>query len=156
MGFVIVLLDAPFGGYDGLPDPLGWGLALAGLIALRGHLRGTDTLLGVAVLAGLVSLVTYLPAVGAHLDPALGWLLSLPQLAFSILTCSTLAPHGEELSGRFRALRWVFVALAVAPVVVLGGGVEVLTTPTAVAAVLADVYFVYLLFRVSRREFAVP
>lgn len=156
MGFVIVLVDASFFGYDGLPDPVGWGLAIAGLLTLRGHLRGAETMLGVAVLCGLVSLATYPPAVGQHLSPSLGWLLSLPQLAFGILTCSVLAPHSEELRGRFLVLRWVFVALAAAPVVVLGGGVAALTTPTAVAAVLADVYFVYLLFRVSKRDFAVP
>lgn len=157
MGFVIVLVDASFFGYDGLPDPVGWGLVIAGLLTLRGmHLRGADTVLGVAVLCGLVSLATYPPAVGQHLSPSLGWLLSLPQLAFSILTCSVLAPHAAELSGRFLVLRWVFVALVVAPVLVLGGGVAALTVPTAVAAVLADVYFVYLLFRVSKRDFAVP
>ncbi len=156
MGFVIVLLDAPFAGYDGLPDPVGWGLVIAGLLALRGHLRGAETLLGVAVLSGLVSVVTYPPAVAAHLDPSLGWLLSLPQLAFSLLTCSALAPHADELAGRFLALRWFFAALAVAPVLVFGGGVDALTTPTAVVAVGADVYFVYLLFRVSKRDFAVP
>jgi hypothetical protein len=156
MGFVIVLLDAPFGGYDGLPDPVGWGLVIAGLLSLRGLLRGADTLLGVAILSGLVSLVTYPPAVGEHLDPSLGWLLSLPQLAFSLLTCSALAPPNPDLERRFLFLRWVFVALAVAPVLVFGGGLDRLTTPTAVVAVLADLYFVYLVFRVSRRPFGVP
>ncbi len=155
MGLVIVLLDAPFGGYDGLPDPVGWAFVVVGLLALRRRLRGTGTLLAVAVLSGAVSVIAYPPQVGTHLDPSLGWLLSLPQLAFSILTCSVLADHAEELAGRFAALRWVFVALALAPVLVFGGGLVVLTTPTAVVAVLADVYFIYLLFRVSRRPFAV-
>lgn len=156
MGFVIVLLDAPFGGYDGLPDPVGWGLVIAGLLTLRQLLRGTDTLLGVAILAGLVSLATYPPAVGAHLDPSLGWLLSLPQLAFSVLACSALAAPNPDLERRFLLLRWVFVGLAVAPVLVFGGRLDRLTAPTAVVAVLADLYFVYLVFRVSRRPFGVP
>jgi hypothetical protein len=156
MGFVIVVLDAPFAGWDGVPDPLGWALAVAGLLALRGRLRGGDTLLGVAVLAGLVSLATYPPAVAAALDPSLGWLLSLPQLAFCILICGAVGPRAEDLAGRFGVLRWVFLALVVAPVLVFGGGLDALAVPTAVVAVLADVYFVYLLFRVSRRPFALP
>jgi hypothetical protein len=36
MGLVIVLVDAPFGGYDGVPDPLGWALVLAGLLGPNG------------------------------------------------------------------------------------------------------------------------
>jgi hypothetical protein len=149
MGFVLVLVDASFAGYDGLPDPVGWGLVIAGVLALRPQLRGAGTLLGLAVLAALVSLATYPPAVGQHLSPTLGWLLSLPQLAFCILACSELAAHSDELRGRFTALRWVFVVVALAPVVVLGGHVSALVVPTAVIAVLAGLYFVYLLFRVN-------
>ena len=157
MGFVIVLVDAFFlGGWDAVPDPVGWGLVLAGLLALRGRVAGTDTLLGTAVVCGIVSVVTYPPAVGAHLDPSMGWLLSLPQLAFVVLACSALAPYAEELASRLRTLRWVFVALAVAPVLVFGGHLQTLATPTAVVAVLADIYFVYLLFRLSKRPFATP
>lgn len=154
MGLVIVLVDAFFAGWDAVPDPVGWALVVAGLLALRGRVHGTDTLLGTAVLCGVVSLVTYPPAVGAHLTPSMGWLLSLPQLAFGVLTCSALAPYAEELAGRLRILRWVFVALAVAPVLVFGGHLVALATPTAVVAVLADLYFVYLLFRLSKRPFA--
>jgi hypothetical protein len=153
---VVVLVNAPFAGYDGLPDPVGWALVLVGLLALRGHLDGIGTLIGVAVLAGLVSVAVYPPAVHAHLGAELGWVLSLPQLAFCVLMCNALAPHDEGLRGRFVVLRWVFVALALAPVVVLGGHVARLAAPAAVAADLAGVYFVYLLFRVSKRDFAVP
>ena len=40
MGLVIVVLRAPFGGFDALADPVGWGLVVAGLLPLAGlHLR---------------------------------------------------------------------------------------------------------------------
>lgn len=156
MGFVIVLVDAPFAGWDGVPDPLGWALVVAGLLALRGRLPGTDTVLGVAVLCGLVALATYPPAVADQVGANLGWLLSLPQIAFCILLCNALYPLAEAQGGGFRVLRWVFVALAVAPVLVFGGGVDVLATPTGGLAVLADLYFTYLVFRVSKRPFALP
>ena len=38
MGLVIVFLAARFGGYDALPDPVGWGLVVAGLLPLRRRL----------------------------------------------------------------------------------------------------------------------
>ena len=156
MGFVIVLVYAPFAGWDGVPDPLGWALVIAGLVALRRRLRGADTLLVVTALAALVSVVTYPPGVTADIDPSLGWVLSLPQLAFCILMCGALAPDAEDLAGRFAALRWVYLALAVIPVLVYGGGLDALALPMTVVVRLAGIYFVYLLFRVSKRPFALP
>ena len=154
MGLVIVLVDAWFGGYDGVPDPLGWALVLAGLLPLRDVLRGR-ALVGTAVVCLLVSLATYPPQVAGRLDDAGGWALSLPQLAFAFLLCTALAEHLVEepgpLAGRFRMLRWPFVVLAVAPVLVLGGGVEVLRDPLAFLVVAVQVYLVYLLFAASGR-----
>ena len=48
-------------------------------------------------------------------------------------------------------LRWLFVGLAVAPVVVLGGGVDALRDPLAFTVVAVQVYLVYLLFAASGR-----
>lgn len=150
MGLVIVLVDALFGGYDAVPDPLGWAMVVAGLLPLRAHL---DNASGLATLAGVclvVSAVTYAPQVSGALDESGGWALSLPQLAFSFLLCTALAPVTDRLTGRFRALRWVFAALAAGPVLVFGGGVDVLRGPLALLVVGANVYLVYLLFRASR------
>jgi hypothetical protein len=148
MGLVIVLVDALFGGYDGVPDPLGWVLVLAGLLPLRG-LLGTPALVPTAVVCLLVSLATYPPEVADRLSDPAGWALSLPQLVFAFLLCTGLIPRTGAAAGRFRLLRWLFVVLALAPVLVLGGGVEVLREPVAFLVVAAQVYLVYLLFRCS-------
>jgi hypothetical protein len=148
MGLVIVLVDALFSGYDGVPDPLGWVLVLAGLLPLRG-LLGTPGLVASAVVCLAVSLATYPPQVADRLSDPGGWALSLPQLVFAFLLCTALIPRTGGLAGRFRLLRWVFVGLALAPVLVLGGGVEVLREPLAFLVVAAQVYLVYLLFRCS-------
>lgn len=159
MGLVVVFLQASFGGYDALPDPLGWGLVLAGLWPLRHQLANGPTAVAFAVGSGVVSLPLVLPTVENQLTPAGQWALSLPQTAFCVVLCSALATAdtgadsgaAEALRGRFAALRWVFVAVGAAPVLVYGGRVDALAGPVAVLAVLANVYLVYLLFRVSRR-----
>jgi hypothetical protein len=147
MGLVIALVDAIIGGYDAVPDILGWVLVCLGLLDLRGRLP-LSTLLPLAVLAGLVSLATLRPALLDGLPESTGWLLSLPQIAFSFLLCTELAPvGGPPLTARLRALRWAFVVLAAGPVLLYGGGLEVLLVPLAVLSVAANVYLVYLLFR---------
>ncbi|MGZ4485795.1 MAG: hypothetical protein ACXVW8_15830, partial [Nocardioidaceae bacterium] len=155
MGLVIVVLDPLFfGGWDGLPDPLGWALVIAGLLALRPAVRNTDTLLWTAVLAGAVSVATYPPQVTAALAPSVGWLVSLPQVAFCLMLSGALAPYAGDLERRLSLMRWVFLAVALFPVLVLGGGVERLLVPTAALAVLSTLYLVYLLFRLAGRPFA--
>ena len=149
MGLVIVLVDALFSGYDGVPDPAGWVLVLAGLLPLRDTLRAPVGLVGTAVVCLVVAVATYPPQVADRLDDTAGWALSLPQLGFGFLLCTALAPHAGALASRFAVLRWLFVVLALAPVVVLGGGVDVLREPLAFVVVAVEVYLVYLLFRCS-------
>jgi len=147
MGLVIALVDAIIGGYDAVPDVLGWLLVCLGLHGLRGRVS-VSTLLPLAVLAGLVSLATLRPSLLEGLPESTGWLLSLPQIAFSFLLCTELAPVvGAPLTVRLRGLRWAFVVLAVGPVLLYGGGVDVALVPLAVLSVAANVYLVYLLFR---------
>lgn len=150
MGLVIVLVDASFGGYDAVPDPLGWVMAIRGLIALRGVLAEGRGLTALALVCLAVAVATYPPQVAERLDESGGWALSLPQLALSYLLAAALEPLADRLAGRLRVLRRVFVGLALAPVVVFGGGVEVLREPLAFAVAAANVYFVYLLFQASR------
>jgi hypothetical protein len=161
MGLVVVFLRASFGGYDALPDPVGWGLVLAGLWSVRGQIGSGPTLVGLAVASGVVSVPLVLPAVEDQLSAPGQWALSLPQTAFCVVLCSALAGpdanrdagrdagRDEHVRSRFGALRWVFVAVGAAPVLVYGGQVDALAGPVAVLAVLANVYLVYLLFRVS-------
>jgi hypothetical protein len=152
MGLVIVFLRAPFGGYDGLPDPVGWILVLLGIVALRRVLPEPGLLLFFALTAGVISAGIYWPPVSGVLAPNAEWALSLPQLAFCIMICHVLAGLTEEnTAGRFRLLRWAFVVLAVAPAVLYGGQVDALAVPIAVGATVADIYLVYLLFKISRK-----
>lgn len=149
MGLVIVLVDAPFGGYDGVPDPVGWLLVLGGLARLRPKLGQGRGLLVLAGLCLLVSVVTYPPLLADRIDASAGWALSLPQLAFSVALAAALAPISGPLERGFGMLRGVFVGLAIAPAVVIGGDLDGLRTPLAVTVVAANVYLVYLLFRAS-------
>jgi hypothetical protein len=150
MGLVIVLVDALFAGYDAVPDPVGWAMVVVGLLALRSRVDNGSGLVYVAGICLLVSVATYPPQVSGALDESGGWALSLPQLAFSFMLCTSLAPVAGWLSGRFDILRWVFVVLAAGPVLVFGGGVEPLRDPLALLIVGANVYLVYLLFQASR------
>lgn len=149
MGLVIVLVDPDYSGYDGLPDAVGWLLVIWGVVRLRPMLGQVAGLVALAVLCLVVSTVTYPPEVTSRLDASAGWALSLPQLAFSVALATALAPRAGRLEGRLKVTRGAFVVLAVAPAVVIGGGLDALRTPLAVAAVAANVYFVYLLFVAS-------
>lgn len=149
MGLVLTLVDAVVGGYDAVPDVLGWVLVGLGLRDLRGR-APLATLAPLAVLAGLVSLATLRPTILDGLPESSGWLLSLPQVLFSFVLCSELARLvAPPLDGRLVALRAVFVVVAAGPVLVYGGGLDVLLVPLAVLTVAANVYLVYLLFRAS-------
>lgn len=149
MGLVLTLVDPLIAGFDAVPDLLGWVLVLVGLGELRARMPVT-TLVPLAVLAAVVSLATLRPSLVADLPESGGWLLSLPQIAFSLVLSSELATlTGSGLAGRFRLVRWLFVAVAVGPVLVYGGGLDALMIPVAVLAVAVNVYFVYLVFRAS-------
>jgi hypothetical protein len=166
MGLVIVFLRADFGGYDALADPVGWALVLWSLWGLRGRLANTDVLLWVASLALVASLATYPPAVADRLTASGQWGVSLPQIAFCLVLCGSLAtwarstvaagtqagPVAARATSRARwldLLRWVYVAVALGPVLVFGGGVERLTSAVAVLSVVANLALVYLTFAVS-------
>jgi hypothetical protein len=149
MGLVIVLVDASFGGYDGVPDPLGWLLVVWGVRRLRAVLAETRVLLVIAAACLVVSVVTYPPQVVEQLDESGGWALSLPQLAFSFALAGAVGPVSGWLEKRFRLMRPVFAGLAVAPAVVIGGDLEALRSPLAFVVAAANVYFVYLLFQAS-------
>ena len=160
MGLVIVLLTAPVHGYDLLPDPLGWLLALTGLRALPGPHR--STLLGLAWLAFAVSCALWVPSVPAHLDdvdPSLTWAADLPQLVTTIVLAHALAQH-TLVAEDFAARRWLLTArtllvvVTVLPAIVFGGGLDNLVGATYVAASLALLLLVWLLFAYASRPWA--
>lgn len=151
MGLVIVLVDASFGGYDGVPDPMGWLLVGWGVVRVRTVLGPGPALPALAALCLVVSVVTYPPQVLERIEESGGWALSLPQLAFSFALATAVGPSSGRLEQRFTVMRAVFVGLAVAPAVVIGGDLEALRSPLAFVVAAGNVYFVYLLFQASGR-----
>ncbi len=152
MGLVIVVLRAPFGGFDALADPIGWGLVAAGLLPLRGRLPFGGSVLAAAAVAGVVSVPLWLPVVDDLLDASGQWAVSLPQTLCCLMLCASLTAVVSGPRRRwFSALRWLFGVVALGPVLVYGGHVDALATPLAVLAVLANVALIYQLFAVSTR-----
>jgi hypothetical protein len=160
MGLVVIGLNAQLpGGYDALPDPLGWVLVLAGVAGLGPDLAHRSALLGLATLAALVSVPLWLPDLDERLheiDPALPWAANLPQLGFAVLLCHTLATaaaQGEDgrATAWLRTAMTAFVVVTVLPVLVFGAGLDALEVPTYVAASLAIVLLVWLLFSYASR-----
>jgi hypothetical protein len=160
MGLVVIGLNAQLpGGYDALPDPLGWLLVLAGVAGLDPHLAHRTALLGLAALAALVSVPLWLPQLDQRLhdiDPSLPWAANLPQLGFTILLCHTTAVAAKE-GGDRRAAAWLrtaataFAVVAVLPVLVFGAGMDSLEVPSYVLASFALVLLVWLLFSYAAR-----
>lgn len=149
MGLVLTIVDPPIAGFDAVPDLLGWLLVLSGLGRLRERMP-VATPVTLAVLAGAVSPALLRFGWLEDAPESTGWLLSLPQFAFSFALCSAVgALVGPQLRRRFEALRWGFVAAAAGPVLLYGGGIDLLLVPLAVLAVFVNVYLVYLLFRAS-------
>ncbi len=149
MGLVLTLVDAIVAGYDAVPDVIGWVMVVLGLLELRARMT-VSTLVPLAVVAGVVSLGTVRPSLLDGLPPSTGWLLSLPQIVFSLLLCGEVASLvGSTVARRFRWLRWAFGVAAVGPVLLYGGGVDALLGPLALLTVAANLYLVYLLFRAS-------
>ena len=167
MGMVIVIGTAYFPPkpspgwekYDALPDPLGWLLVLFGVFALARVDEAFANSRWLALTAAAVSVPMWFPQVSHQLDASGGWFASPPQIAFCLFLAREIGlqalrqePPDDFAAKRFGLLVWGFALVAVLPVLAIGGGIEQLETPTAVAATLVTLAFVYFLFRVHRRE----
>jgi hypothetical protein len=164
MGLVIVVLTARFHGYDALPDPLGWLLVLAGVVALPEALAQRGTLLTLAGLAGAVSVALWFPAVTDGLydaDPSLGWAANLPQIGFTAVLCHTLASLATEAADH-RAARWLrltrtfVIAVGLLPILVFGANMESLEVTSYLLAGASVVLLIWLLFSYASRPWAGP
>ena len=159
MGLVIVALRPLAGGYDALPDPLGWLLVLHGVRSLPADLWQRDAVVRLAMLAGLVSVPLWFPQVIDALydtHPALGWAVNLPQVGFAAVLARGLglraAGADDGPAGRWLRVAAVgFVLAAVLPVLVFGAGLGALEILTYVAATLVLLLFIWLLFAYSAR-----
>lgn len=164
MGLVVIAVHAPVGGFDALPDPLGWVLVLLGVHGLPADLRHRSALVRLALLAGAVSVPLWVPAVSDLLGDtheSLAWAANLPQLGFVAVLCHALADRAGA-AGDGGAVAWArlalagFVVAAVLPVLVFGAGLDGLEEPAYVGASLSLVLLVVLLFAWSARPWIVP
>jgi hypothetical protein len=162
MGLVIVVLTARAHGFDLLPDPLGWLLVIAGVRRLPAALPRRDLVVGLAMLAGAVSVPLWIPHVADRLydtDPSLAWAATLPQLGFAVFLAGGLAVLADR-GGDSGAARWLRVArtallvVALLPVLVFGGGWTDGEDLAAAAAGLAAVLLVVLLLVDAGRAWA--
>jgi hypothetical protein len=164
MGLVIVALSAPLaGGYDALPDPLGWVLVILGVRGLPSDLPRRDAVFTLAWLAAAASVPLWFPGVSDAAyatHPSLGWALNLPQLGFAALLCHSLAARAVASEDR-KAGSWLrlamagFVAAAALPVIVFGAGVASLEVAAYVGSALVLITLIGLLFAYSARPWAV-
>lgn len=164
MGLLVVVLAAPVGGYDALPDPLGWVLVLVGVNALAEPFEHRSTLLALAGLALAVEVPLWFPGVVERLyagDTAttapLAWAAALPQLAFSVLLCHVLAARAAA-AGDGRAARWLgltrsaVIVVGLMPILVFGAGLAAFEVTSYVTAAVVALLLIWLLFRYSSRS----
>lgn len=164
LGLAVIAIYARAGDYDLLADPAGWLLVLAGLKLLtdRVDLPLAGLLWTVGLLALAASAALSVPPVRdwfEDADPALGWAVDAPALAFCGLLCHSLVP-GARAAKEIAAYAWLqwtsigFIVAVAAPVVVIGGGVEGLRGPAALVTALAQLSLFVLCLMYSGREWA--
>jgi len=158
MGLVIVVLVARFGGYDALPDPLGWLLVLWGVR----RLPDPTLLVTLAGAALVVACAVWFPATQGVLDrsdPSLRWAVNLPQVFFCVMLCHRLAALASGV-GDVKGAAWqrttmvLNAVLAIAPVVAFASGSDYLLPTIYAAAAGVVVLLIVLLFAHSSRSWA--
>ena len=131
IGLVIIALRAEFGGYDALADPVGWLLVLFGVRSLPVEPERRRSLVAARPsLAGVVSVPLWIPGVSDAIEDvhaSLLWVATCPSSASP--RCSATAwwagppkPGDNRAAAWLRFLRVGFVAVALLPVLVFGGG----------------------------------
>lgn len=162
MGVVIQLLVAVGpGGFDLLPDPLGWVLVLVGVRRLPEHDLRLPLVL-VTGLATVASLPLWVPAVIDALDDAdesIAWAANLPKYGAYLLLCVVLGrlalEAGDQVAARWWSALTVGCAAIVAlPVLIFGGGLDDLTDPTSFLLGAVPTVLVVVLFWYSSRSWA--
>lgn len=163
MGLVLVVLDASLGdpGWDVVPDPVGWLLVLLGVRRLPAPIGHRPLLGALAVLAGVVAVVLWVPPLAApalDLDESLRWVLDLPTPAFVLVLALSLAAaaDGRDRPARswWRMVQAGTVATMLLPAVVYGAGAPSAAGVAAVVAVGTVVTCVVLCFAHASRPWA--
>jgi hypothetical protein len=154
LGLAIVFIDV--GDPDWVADPVGWLLVLVGVAAVKERLSDYGYLLVTAWVCLALSVVTWPPDSVPTLDETLGWVFSLPTLAFCYMLADSLTDATvPDLASRFRVIAWIYALVTVLPLLALLLDWEWLETPAQVLVVLAHVVLVLSLFSASDDD-AVP
>jgi hypothetical protein len=154
LGLAVVFLD--YGDPDWVADPIGWLLVLVGIAAVKERLTDYGYLQVTAWVCLVLSVVTWPPDSVPTLDETLGWVFSLPTLAFCFLLADSLTDVTQEsLSQRFRTIAWVYALVTVLPLLALLGW-EWLETPARVLTIVIHVVMVLSLFSAADEDSVLP
>ncbi len=154
LGLAIVFIDV--GNPDWVADPVGWLLVLVGIAAVKERLSDYGYLLTTAWVCLALSVVTWPPDSVPTLDETLGWMFSLPTLAFCFMLADSLTDATvPDLATRFRVISWLYALVTVLPLFPLLLDWDWLETPAQVLVILAHVVLVLSLFSASDDD-AVP
>jgi hypothetical protein len=164
IGLGLLLIFVHAGRFDFLPDPIGWLIILAGVSTLPDTVERRTILLGLAGVAGAISVPLWWPDWAETLnngDPSLWWAVNLPQVLFVLVLALSLDRAARDAEDPSAGRWWQLVATlatlsAVLPVLVFGGGVEALEVPTFVLAAATLLTVIVLCFTYAGRAWVVP
>lgn len=167
LGLVLVALNLTSNGWDLLPAPLGWLLTLLAVhvIGRRTDLERLGLLWVLGLAAVAAAALTWVPA-GADwardAEDGVQWAVGLPAMLYCGLVCLELSrlARTDSYSTPTGVLQWTglgFFASAVAPVLVIGGGLDWLETPAVAINAFAQLsLFVLCLVYGARAWAGVP
>lgn len=154
LGLIVIFVD--LGDPDWVADPLGWLLVLVGIAGVKQEVPDYGYLAVTAWVCLALSVVTWPPDSIPTLDATLGWVFSLPTLAFCYLLADSLYDVTvPRVAQWFRLICWSYALVAVLPLVPLLVDWDWLETPTTVLTIGLHALFVIALFGAAGDD-AVP
>ncbi len=138
-GLLLVALSLNLNDWDLLPAPLGWLLTLLAMRSLgrRTDLERTGLIWATGLAAVAAAALTWVPA-GAEwaedAEDAVRWAVGLPAMLYCGLVCLELSrlARKDTYATPMMSMQWMaigFFASAIAPVLIIGGGLDWLETP---------------------------
>lgn len=121
LGWVLVLLDVPLGGIDLFVDVAGWLLIAHGAHRIIWRGRWFEVTRAAAVVAAVVSLRTYVPALAEMRAVTVGESILLTVVVVCLATAMIVALRGTSAVSGVVQLRVVRVGAVVAEVLSVGG-----------------------------------
>lgn len=153
LGLVIVFLDVPPDGFDWIADPLGWLLVLAGIHAARDRLPESAGLRYAGWACFGIAVLTWPAWSVAQLTDSIGWLFSLPTIAWSVLFCdAAMRVTQDGTRAVFTWLRPGFVLAGILPGLVFLAGWDGLALPATIVILVLDVALVLVTWSAAAGE----